>query len=124
MTIHTAGDTARTPGTSPELTEEATGALADRVFGSVLGALDVLTIHVGDQLGLYDLLHRRGPLDVAEVAARPASTPATPASGSSNRPSPAWSTWSTPTVAADERRYSAMPTRTPPCSATATAWPT
>jgi len=54
---------------SPDRTEEATGALADRVFASLLGSLDVLTIHIGDQFGLYDLLHRRGPLDVAEVAA-------------------------------------------------------
>ncbi|GAA2126408.1 class I SAM-dependent methyltransferase [Nocardioides bigeumensis] len=43
--------------------------LADRLFDSMLGTLDVLTIHVGDQLGLYDLLHRRGPLTAAEVAA-------------------------------------------------------
>ena len=57
-------DTARTH----DRTEEATDALADRVFASLLGTLDVLTIHIGDQLGLYDLLHRRGPLDVAEVA--------------------------------------------------------
>jgi SAM-dependent methyltransferase len=42
--------------------------LADRLFSSLLGALDVLTIHVGDQLGLYDLLHRRGPLTADEVA--------------------------------------------------------
>jgi SAM-dependent methyltransferase len=44
-------------------------SLADRLFASLLGTLDVLTIHVGDQLGLYELLHRRGPLSVAEVAA-------------------------------------------------------
>jgi 2-polyprenyl-3-methyl-5-hydroxy-6-metoxy-1,4-benzoquinol methylase len=72
MTTHiadlTAGDTAGAYGTSPERSEEETGALADRVFASVLGALDVLTIHIGDQLGLYDLLHRRGPLGVADVA--------------------------------------------------------
>jgi SAM-dependent methyltransferase len=55
--------------TSPvETAEEATAALGDRLFGSLLGALDVLTVHIGDQFGLYDLLHRRGPLTVAEVA--------------------------------------------------------
>ena len=42
--------------------------LPDRIFTSLLGTLDVLTIHVGDQLGLYDLLHRRGPLTAKEVA--------------------------------------------------------
>ena len=86
-------------------TEEATGALADRVFASLLGALDVLTIHIGDQLGLYDLLHRRGPLDVAEVAA---------ASGTHPRYAREWLEQQAvaglvdvldPTVGADERRY-------------------
>ena len=88
-----------------ERTEEATGAFADRVFSSVLGALDVLTIHIGDQLGLYDLLHRRGPLDVAEVAA---------ASGTHPRYAREWLEQQAvaglvdvldPTVGADERRY-------------------
>lgn len=50
--------------------EDAAGAeeLADRLFGSLLGALDVVTIFIGEQLGLYDALHRRGPLTVAEAA--------------------------------------------------------
>ena len=52
------------------LTEDASTALADRLFGSVLGTLDIVTVHIGDQLGLYDLLHRDGPLDVDAVAAR------------------------------------------------------
>jgi 2-polyprenyl-3-methyl-5-hydroxy-6-metoxy-1,4-benzoquinol methylase len=97
MTIDTAQTLSRT--------EEATGALADRVFASLLGALDVLTIHIGDQLGLYDLLHRRGPLDVAEIAN---------ASGAHPRYTREWLEQQAvaglvdvldPTVAADERRY-------------------
>jgi len=47
-----------------------TEELADRLFTSVLGTLDVLTVHIGDQFGLYDLLHRDGPLTVNEVAHR------------------------------------------------------
>ena len=47
-----------------------TDELADRLFTSVLGTLDILTVHIGDQFGLYDLLHRSGPLDVDEVAER------------------------------------------------------
>jgi 2-polyprenyl-3-methyl-5-hydroxy-6-metoxy-1,4-benzoquinol methylase len=45
-----------------------TDDLAEHLFGSVLGALDVITVHIGDQLGIYDLLHQRGPLTVGEVA--------------------------------------------------------
>lgn len=44
--------------------------LADHLFTSVLGTLDVLTVHIGDQFGLYGLLHRSGPLGVDEVAQR------------------------------------------------------
>ena len=40
----------------------ATDVLADRLFSSLLGTLDVLTVHIGDQFGLYELLHRSGPL--------------------------------------------------------------
>ena len=47
-----------------------TDELADHLFTSVLGTLDVLTVHIGDQFGLYDLLHRSGPLSVDEVAQR------------------------------------------------------
>jgi SAM-dependent methyltransferase len=47
-----------------------TDELADHLFTSVLGALDVLTVHIGDQFGVYDLLHRDGPLTPEEVAER------------------------------------------------------
>jgi 2-polyprenyl-3-methyl-5-hydroxy-6-metoxy-1,4-benzoquinol methylase len=94
-----------TSTTTLDRTEEATTALADRVFASLLGALDVLTIHIGDQLGLYDVLHRRGPLDVAEVAA---------ASGTHPRYAREWLEQQAvaglidvldPALPADERRY-------------------
>ncbi|MET0766821.1 MAG: class I SAM-dependent methyltransferase [Aeromicrobium sp.] len=42
--------------------------LADRLFGATLGALDVLSIHLGDRLGLYTVLAERGPLTATELA--------------------------------------------------------
>lgn len=42
--------------------------LADRLLGSTLGALDVLSIHLGDRLGLYAALHQRGPLTAPALA--------------------------------------------------------
>ncbi len=45
-----------------------TDQLSEHLFGSLLGALDMLTIHIGDQLGLYELLHDRGPLTADETA--------------------------------------------------------
>lgn len=45
-----------------------TDELAEHLFTSVLGAFDVLTVHIGDQLGLYELLHRDGPLTADGLA--------------------------------------------------------
>lgn len=43
--------------------------LGERLFGSILGAFDVLSIHLGDQLGLYAVLRERGPSTADELAA-------------------------------------------------------
>ncbi|MGW5315483.1 class I SAM-dependent methyltransferase [Nocardia thailandica] len=41
--------------------------LGEHLFGAALGALDVLTVHIGGRFGLYDLL-ARSPLTVDEAA--------------------------------------------------------
>jgi SAM-dependent methyltransferase len=64
-------DLTRAPqGQTEPAPSDPTSRLADRLFASLLGTLDVLTLHVGDQYGLYRLLHERGPLPVDEVAER------------------------------------------------------
>src|SRR5690349_20630630 len=50
--------------------EAATQAFADRVFGSVLGAIELLSIHLGDRLGWYRALDDSGPLSSTELAER------------------------------------------------------
>jgi 2-polyprenyl-3-methyl-5-hydroxy-6-metoxy-1,4-benzoquinol methylase len=45
-------------------------ALAGRLFEAALGAFDVLTIHLGLELGLYQSLRRDGPATAAELAER------------------------------------------------------
>ena len=45
-------------------------AMAERVFGSILGTLDVFAIYVGDRLGYYRQLAAHGPLTSAELAER------------------------------------------------------
>ncbi len=44
--------------------------LAERLFSACVGALDLLHVYVGDQLGLYLAMAGAGPLTVAEVARR------------------------------------------------------
>jgi 2-polyprenyl-3-methyl-5-hydroxy-6-metoxy-1,4-benzoquinol methylase len=50
------------PGTEPD-------AFADRLFRSALGYFDLLSIRLGQRLGLYEVLGR-GPLDAEELADR------------------------------------------------------
>jgi 2-polyprenyl-3-methyl-5-hydroxy-6-metoxy-1,4-benzoquinol methylase len=49
---------------------ERRDALAGRLFEAALGAFDILTIHLGLDLGLYDALSRDGPATPAELARR------------------------------------------------------
>ncbi|WP_353808262.1 class I SAM-dependent methyltransferase [Agromyces sp. SYSU T00194] len=58
--------TGEAPG--PKAPQGGADAFAERVFGSVLGAFETLSIHVGDRLGWYRAL-RFGPMNAEELAA-------------------------------------------------------
>jgi 2-polyprenyl-3-methyl-5-hydroxy-6-metoxy-1,4-benzoquinol methylase len=45
-------------------------ALIERLFGGALAAIDLLTVYVGDRLGIYAALHERGPATSAQLAER------------------------------------------------------
>ena len=45
-------------------------ALADRLFRNMVGALELLTIYLGERLGLYQALYADGPATSVELAAR------------------------------------------------------
>ncbi len=62
----TALDAGADQTTSPAEIEEG-GALMERLFGSLLGAMELATVHLGSQLGLYAALDR--PLTADELAA-------------------------------------------------------
>ena len=52
-------------------TEEKTGdALFGRLFEATLGAFDLLSVYLGDRLGLYRALHDGGPATAGELATR------------------------------------------------------
>lgn len=46
----------------------STEAFADRVFAAALGAIEIYSIHMGNELGFYRTLQARGPLTPAELA--------------------------------------------------------
>jgi len=45
-------------------------AFAERLFGALIGTMELACIHIGDRLGLYRALDEGGPLTSAELAAR------------------------------------------------------
>ena len=55
--------------TAPDGAAERRDALVGRLFEATLGAFDLLTIHIGDRLGLYESIADRGPLTAPELAA-------------------------------------------------------
>ena len=50
--------------------EHRRDAFAERLFGSTIGAMEVVTIYLGDRLGFYGALADPGPATPAELAAR------------------------------------------------------
>src|SRR3981081_2068745 len=48
--------------------EEERGALVERMFHGGIAVLEMLTIYVGDRLGLYRVLAQSGPSTAAQLA--------------------------------------------------------
>src|SRR5918996_3461639 len=44
-------------------------ALVERLFGGLLGGMELLSVEIGRRLGLYDALRRHGPVGYDEFAA-------------------------------------------------------
>src|SRR5688500_10203845 len=59
-------------GTLPDMTPTASidraDALAERLFGATLGALELFSVYLGVELGLYRALERHGALTPQELA--------------------------------------------------------
>jgi 2-polyprenyl-3-methyl-5-hydroxy-6-metoxy-1,4-benzoquinol methylase len=51
-------------------TEKTADALVGRLVEATLGTMDVLSVYIGDRLGLYRALHDDGPATAADLAAR------------------------------------------------------
>ena len=55
---------------APAAQERSAEALVGRLFEASLGMMDMMSVYVGDRLGLYRALHEGGPSTAAELAAR------------------------------------------------------
>lgn len=50
------------------MTITATTTLDERILGAAIGAMELLSIHLGERLGLYDAIRTNGSVTVAELA--------------------------------------------------------
>ena len=55
-------------------TQATPDALVERLFGAMLGTLELFCVYVGDQLGFYRALHEGGPATAPALAARASTT--------------------------------------------------
>jgi SAM-dependent methyltransferase len=83
-----------------------TEAFTERLFESMLGAFDTLTVHLGGRLGLYDALHQHGPLTPPELAERAGIHPRYAREWLEQQTVSGVLTVDDPATAADQRRYS------------------
>src|ERR1700693_4720554 len=51
-------------------TEKTADALVGRLSEATIGMMDVMSVYLGDRLGLYRALHEGGPANPGELAAR------------------------------------------------------
>lgn len=62
------------PGTvaaeASRIDEERTGALVGRLFEAAVGSVDIVSVYLGDRLGLYRSLSGEGPMTSADLAKR------------------------------------------------------
>jgi 2-polyprenyl-3-methyl-5-hydroxy-6-metoxy-1,4-benzoquinol methylase len=89
--------------------EERRDALVGRLFEATVGALDLLAIHLGDQLGLYRALAEQGPLTAPQLAGAAGITPRYAREWLEHQAVTSILDVDDPAAAPDERRYSLPP---------------
>ena len=80
-------------------------ALAERLFAAALGAFDLLTIALGDRLGLYRSLAEDGPATPSELASRAGMAPRYAREWLEQQAVGGFLEVDDPDAAADDRRY-------------------
>src|ERR671913_2247304 len=56
--------------TAPQSTNATPDEITGRIFSSLIDAMEIFCVYVGDQLGFYRALHEDGPATARELAAR------------------------------------------------------
>ena len=90
-------------------TPDRTDALAERLFGATLGALELFSIYLGAELGLYHALTQHGPLTYGELADRAGIAPRYAREWLEQQAVAGLLDVEHPDAAADARRYALAP---------------
>ena len=90
-------------------TPDRTDALAERLFGATLGALELFSIYLGTELGLYHALTQNGPLTYGELADRAGIAPRYAQEWLEQQAVAGLLDVEHPDAAADARRYALAP---------------
>lgn len=58
-----------------DATQQTADEVAERLFGSLLGTVEIMSVYLGDRLGWYRSLVQEGPATASELAARTGTQP-------------------------------------------------
>ena len=100
-----------TTAPAPPVDEEAIGALAGRIFDAGVGAMELVCVHLGKELGLYAALVEHGPLTPGELAKRTGIHPPYAREWAEQQTIAGFLTVGDPSAAAEHRSY-ALPAET------------
>jgi SAM-dependent methyltransferase len=84
-------------------------AVADRLLSDTVTTLELLTVHLGLELGLYATLHRAGPATAGELAERAAVAPRYAREWLEQQTVAGYLTCEDPTAEPDDRRFALPP---------------
>ena len=93
--------TATAPHSSYATPDEITG----RIFSSLVDALELFCVYVGDQLGFYRALHEGGPATARELAARAGTNERYTREWLEQQATAGYLAVDNPEASADERRF-------------------
>src|SRR5918998_846471 len=93
--------TTTAPRSARATPEEITG----RIFSSLIDALELFCVYVGDQLGFYEALHEDGPATARELAARAGTNERYTREWLEQQATAGYLATENPEASADERRF-------------------
>src|ERR671913_1661674 len=91
--------------TAPQSTNATPDEITGRIFSSLIDAMEIFCIYVGDQLGFYRALHEGGSATAGELAARAGTNERYTREWLEQQATAGYLATDNPEASADERRF-------------------